>query len=134
MSPINVEEDHLDILQNLEFAIANVYRTNPALMDSNVDNALEALDRTYTREPSGRAAIVPGNPATREVYDRVRLMCEWRLGRNPVETEEGEPGPSPEPVSREIILACLKRLRKSIRMWTKEAGRQGYLNYINQFL
>jgi hypothetical protein len=32
----------------------------------------------------------------------------------------------------EIIL-CLKRLRKSVKLWTTDYGRQGYLNYIAQF-
>lgn len=32
------------------------------------------------------------------------------------------------------IVACLKRLRKSVQFWTKSGGRQGYLNYIVEFL
>jgi hypothetical protein len=29
---------------------------------------------------------------------------------------------------------CLRRISKSIRFWTEQAGRQGYLNFINQHL
>lgn len=134
MAVQNVEEEHTDILQNMEMAIVRVYRENDALMDANVDNALEALERTYVGELRGRAAVVPPNPMTRAVYEQVKTMCEWRLGRASFETEEGAPGPEIPPVSHEVILACLKRLRKSLRLWTREGGRQGYLNYVEQFL
>jgi hypothetical protein len=130
----NVEEEYTDILQNLEMAIIQVYRDNETLMDANVDNALEALERTYVGELRGRAAVVPPNPVTRSVYENVKTMCEWRLGRASFKTKEGQPGPTMPPVSHEVILACLKRLRKSLRLWTKEGGRQGYLHYIDQFL
>lgn len=39
-----------------------------------------------------------------------------------------------DPLTVEEITACLKWIRKSIRLWTKEGGRQGYLNYISQFI
>ena len=134
MPTIDVERDHLDILQNIEFAIVSIYQGNPSLMDANVDSALESLGRTYAGETRGRKPVIPTNPVTRIVYDRVQAICDWRLGRNPLENEEGQPGPVPEAVSVEIILACLKRIRKSLRLWTKESGRQGYLNYIDQFM
>ena len=38
------------------------------------------------------------------------------------------------PSTTEEILVCLKRLLKSSQTWTKRAGRQGYLQYIEQFL
>ncbi|NUM43120.1 MAG: hypothetical protein HUU38_00325 [Anaerolineales bacterium] len=130
----NVEEEYMDILQNMEMAIHSVYRQNQTLADANVDNALEALERTYMGELRGRAAVIPQNPVTRMVYEQVQTMCEWRLGRASLENEEGTSSPEIPPVSHEVILACLKRLRKSLRLWTKEGGPQGYLNYIEQFL
>ncbi|GAB4274994.1 MAG: hypothetical protein Kow0080_23890 [Candidatus Promineifilaceae bacterium] len=32
------------------------------------------------------------------------------------------------------IIACLKRIQRSIEMWQKEGGRRGYFEFINQFL
>jgi len=32
------------------------------------------------------------------------------------------------------IVACLKRVRKSISGWTRRASRQGYLTFIDQFI
>ena len=32
------------------------------------------------------------------------------------------------------ILACLKRLRTSVKRWTKDGGRQGYLTFVDEFI
>ena len=40
---MDVEEEHLDILQNIEFAIMSVYRDNPLLVDFDVEAAINAL-------------------------------------------------------------------------------------------
>jgi hypothetical protein len=36
--------------------------------------------------------------------------------------------------SENELVPCFKRIRKSIRRWTKVGGRQGYLTYISQFM
>lgn len=132
----NVEEKYEDVLQNIEFAIVQTYRQQPQLIDFEVDQAVEALVRSYTAELLQRP---PSPPRLKErpmqVYDSARAMCEWRLGRNPMETVQGQSLPvAPPPVSLEVIIACLKRIRRSIKLWTKEGGRQGYLHFVEQFL
>ena len=42
--------------------------------------------------------------------------------------------PAPEPVPVVEIVSCLKRVRKSINRWSREAGRQGYLTFVSQFI
>lgn len=124
-----VEEEHEDILQNIESAVVGIYRQHPELTDYQVDAALEALGRTYLRG----AAILPKNDLAKEVYQAMKGMCDWRMG---IETmvDENEQPMSIEPVSQEVILTCLKRLRKSVSMWNKQGGTCGYLDYINQFI
>lgn len=39
-----------------------------------------------------------------------------------------------DPISIEEMIACLKRVRKSVETWNKQGGRQGYLNYIENFI
>ncbi|MBC8508070.1 MAG: hypothetical protein ISR58_05400 [Anaerolineales bacterium] len=125
------EEQNLDVLQNIEFAIVSAYRRNRDLTDHNVDMALETLVKLYR----GRKAFPPQNLLTLEVYEAAQGMCDWRLGETVLEDESDLPADLPlEQVSRDIIVACLNRLRKSVRTWTKQGGRQGYLNYIDQFL
>lgn len=46
----NVEEKYEDVLQNIEFAIVQTYRQQPQLIDFEVDQAVEALVRSYTAE------------------------------------------------------------------------------------
>ncbi len=124
-------DEHLDILQNIEFAIVSVYRRNRNLTDHNVDMALEALLKKYRVKKT----FPPQSPLTLEVFEAAQSMCDWRLGEADLEDDSGLTSDLPlEPVSREIIVACLQRLRKSVRTWTKQGGRQGYLNYIDQFL
>ena len=47
---MDVEEEHLDILQNIEFAIMSVYRENPLLVDFDVEAAINALISLYQRK------------------------------------------------------------------------------------
>ena len=78
---------------------------------------------------------MPRNPLSVEVYEAMRAICEVRLGRAPIPKGFKKiVGGKIEPVSIEVILKCLKRIRKSVDLWTKQGGSQGYLNYISQFL
>ena len=53
---INVEEDYLDILQNIEFAIMSVYRDNPLLVDFDVEAAINALISLYHAQAQNHEA------------------------------------------------------------------------------
>jgi hypothetical protein len=39
-----------------------------------------------------------------------------------------------EPKTVDEIIACLKRIRRSIQFWQKKGGRQGYLTFISEFV
>ena len=131
------EDQYLDVLQNIEVAILGVYHEHPDLTDSMVDAALEGLVRLYTAEQRGRVAPrLSLSDRSQQVFDAVKSVCEWRLGRQEFivggdEDKKDVPLESVKTVD-EIIL-CLKRLRKSVKLWTTDYGRQGYLNYIAQF-
>lgn len=133
---MNVEQDHMDILQNIEFAIVSVYKEHPLLVDFDVENALSALISRYFAEATThelrRANL---NERAQLVYERVEAMCEWRLGRESSVAEDNkkfklEAGS----VTLDVILACLKHIRKSVQRWNKEGGRQGYLTFIGRFI
>jgi hypothetical protein len=127
-----IVEQYEDVLQNIEAAIVLVHRRNAALLDYDVDGALEAVIAGYAAELRGHT------PAERQladgrgqVYEAVRAVCEWRLGRDP---RDGTFAPGVERKTVEEIVACLKRIQKSVRRWTKEGGRQGYLRFIGRYL
>ena len=50
---MDVEKDHLDVLQNIEFAIVSVHQQQPALVDFDVDAALSALMAHYQAASCG---------------------------------------------------------------------------------
>jgi hypothetical protein len=135
-SGLPFEERYEDVLQNIEFGIVRVYHDHPEMTDWEALSAVEALIRVYNAESKGRETRPPSlDPLSEEVYDFVERMCEWRLGREMPFSEEGEPVEFPmQPLALEEIIACLKRVRKSINRWTRQGGRQGYLTFVSQFV
>ena len=78
------EDQYLDVLQNLEFAIVQAAREQPELADWHVESAVSALLRLYKAEAAGREIRNPAarlNPLAQEVYDAMHDMAEWRRGR-----------------------------------------------------
>jgi hypothetical protein len=133
---MDVEEEYLDVLQNIEFAIMSVYRDNPLLVDFDVEAAINALISLYhAQSQNHEPRPVRLNERATLVYERVEAMCDWRLGGEGLITEDGAvEGPLPEPVTLDVIVACLKRIRKSVQRWNKEGGRQGYLTFVGRFV
>ena len=131
-----VEEEYADILFGIETAIVSVASETPDLVDKSVLAAIDALIALYTTEirrgrrsrpaPTGRAGVV---------YERCLLVCEWQLGRGDMTRDPvcGIPRRRGEFTLSELS-RCLKRLRKSIRLWHKQGGRRGYLSYVRGFI
>jgi hypothetical protein len=137
MSEPHLEEQYKDVLQNIEFGIISVYREHPEMTDWQALDAIQALIRTYQAEARGRQVDSPSlEPLAQQVYNMAGTMCEWRLGREQFASGESDkPLDLPiKPLSLDEITACLKRIRKSIKFWSKRGGRQGYLNYVEQFI
>lgn len=130
------EEEYLDVLQNIEAALASAYRQHSSMTDYDARAAVDALIRDYQAEMKGRPAPnTHMNNIARDAYEAARCMCEWRMGRGALLDERGKELYIPESsvLTVEEIVACLKRIRKSIDRWNKELGRRGYFDFINQF-
>jgi hypothetical protein len=128
----STEERFPDVLYNIEIAIKVFYQDNPNLSDFNVDNALSGLIRVYKAQMAGTSAPrLKLSEIEQELYDRVKTQCDLIIGLE-VSLIEGEENTPPR-TTGDIIL-CLKRIRRSINFWRNELGRQGYLNYITDFL
>jgi hypothetical protein len=126
---MRVEDEYLDVLQNLEWAIVDQFRRDRSILDLDARAAANALVRHYEAEAESRGA--PGAPLSdraRRIYEAVRPICEWRLGRAPAPDKSSSD--SDRTVTAAELVLCLKRIRKSIDFWTKEGGRQGYLNFV----
>lgn len=132
----NFEEQYQSVLQNLEFALAQVYRTDPKMTDYAALYAVESLIKHYNAEQQGRTVATPQfQPHEQEAFDSVKAICEWRLGRqdlvgeNDEEVSIGAQANTPAEIS-----ACLKRIKKSIEFWQKRSGRRGYFEFVSRFL
>ena len=131
------EEQYQDVLQNIESAIVASYREHPEeVSDWSVETALDALIRSYGAEQTGRSAPSARlSDAERAIYQRVRAMCEWRLGREQLIAENDKPVIlAIEPKTLDEILACLKRVRTSVKRWHKSGGRRGYLDFVSKYV
>jgi hypothetical protein len=125
-------EDNLDILQNLEFAVIEVWRSHREMTDHVVARAYEAAFERYRAEARGHqpmACELTG--LDRATFDAIVAMCEFRLGRTTLTDGPAEPTP-PIPVAS--VVDCLRELRKSVERHTKRGGRQGYLTFVEGFL
>ena len=134
---MRIEDEHTDVLQNIEFAIVDTYRRSPDLSDYAVTRALEALIDAYAGEGIGRPPRAFNlSHLERRLVAEMRAMCEWRLGRGapPVAEPRKVPAPGPNPISREEIMLCLKRILTSVKKWNKWGGTQGYLEFIVQYV
>jgi len=131
---MRIEEERQDVLQNIEFAVARLHRLNPDMTDYAVLRTYEALVRLYSAEVAGRLAKpVTAEGVEAELLRDVKQMCEWRLGRSSLSPTQDE-APECEPLDVPTLVLCLKRLVKSVNKWTKHGGRQGYLNFMTQFI
>jgi hypothetical protein len=129
---MRVEDEYTDVLQNIEWAIVNEFRQDRSILDLDVRDAANALARHYAAESESRGAPrVPLSDRATRVLEATRSMCEWRLGRMPA---PGGELLELNPLTAAELVLCLKRIRKSIDFWTKEGGRQGYLNYVSEFV
>ena len=124
------EDDHLDLLQNIEFMIVEASRSNPAITDFDVTDALDALTRQYSAEEMARQpSVISLDPRAQEVYENVRRICEWRLGR----TEKQEPNHESLD-SVPTIISALRKLMKSVGRWSGRGGKRGYLDFIKEYV
>ncbi len=130
------EDQYLDVLQNIEFALVTVYRQHAQMTDLDASDALNALIRGYHAETRGRAAPdAKLNALAQEAYLNVKAMCDWRLGRETMKDERGQTvGAELTPKTRDEIIACLKRIRRSVELWHQQGGRRGYYDFVSEFV
>ncbi|HLP90762.1 MAG TPA: hypothetical protein VK184_19550 [Nostocaceae cyanobacterium] len=121
------EKEHLEALRNIESSILEIYDQNNGLIDAEVLMAVEALARFYGGKAQGRTVTLrPLRGLSGEVATKVQETCEYLM------TENSENALMTIKTLPEIA-DCLKVIQSSIKFWTKQNGRQGYLNYIRQF-
>jgi hypothetical protein len=129
-------DEHLDVLQNLEFAIVTTYKQRPEMTDYDVMRIMETLIDGYQAETIGRPPrYTPVTDMEIDLRDNLRRMCEWRLGRiQLVKDERMKELEKTDPKTLDEIVACLKKLHNSARKWNKSGGRRGYLDFVVKYI
>jgi len=121
MTPPNI-----DILQNLEFTVVQMWKDDAELVDAEIGRAYEAAFQRYRAESRGHAPK-PVSLAGRELalYEALVDMAESRR------SERQNPG-SPEAAA--VFMDCFRELGRSVERHGRTGGRRGYLEFIKQFL
>lgn len=132
---MGLEDKYPDILQNIEFMIVRLYKENRDLRDKNVIKALEAATSRYRALATKRPA-----PALKleglelETFEQIELILENRREENQSIAPKRFSRAFKEPTQDEIFLACLRKIEKSAKRWTKERGERGYLNFVKDYI
>ncbi|WP_328774549.1 hypothetical protein [Deinococcus aquaedulcis] len=119
------QDRFLPVLNTLELAVLGVYGEHPELTDAQVDAAYEELARRYRAEATNfpfKPGALDGLRA--EVHDAALRSLTLMLNHL---GEDQRP-------SAEDLRQCVNRLRTSVKRWTRESGRQGYLKFIDREL
>jgi hypothetical protein len=118
----------------LESYVTHAFRKDPDLTDYQVIRAYEALLDTYAAEQVGRERrLTVSDPREVMLYEGLHEICEWMLGRKELILDQDPELYDPiQPVP--VIQACLKRLVKSAKGWSRDNGRQGYLTFVSRFI
>jgi hypothetical protein len=130
------EEQYQAVLQNLEFGMTTCYDRNQKMNDHAALFVIEQLIKVYNAETQGRAYAPSGlQQHEQEAFDSVKAMCEFNLGRQGLVGDQDDEVKIPEgQLTSAELLACLKRIKKSIEFWQKRGGRRKYYEFVRGFL
>jgi len=127
-----MDDRNLEVLQNLEFAVVEVWRKHPDMTDYVAQRAYEAAFEWYRAEARGHSPKPPSLSGLDQItFDALKDVCELRLGRGESLLGAAQSLPA---VPVPVLVDCLRELRRSVERHTKLEGRQGYLKFIDAFL
>lgn len=122
-----VEDQFLNQLMQLEFAVIGFYGEHPDLTDAMVEGVYEELTKRYRAEVTAHEYKAGKLDGLRlELHEILLPQTEMMVGRPANVAAHLR-------VTPEEMQAILKRLRSSIKTWSKY-GRQGYLKYLDSQL
>lgn len=119
LSKLEFTEKYHDILKSIEQLVADFYRQNPKMHDHDVLRVYEALVK-YAK------AKLTNYPLPQPQFEGIssNLYLKQLDVLHHIEST----------FSYQKIHDCLKTLVKSVIVWNKNLGSQGYLNFISQFI
>lgn len=129
------EKRYLGELFELEAAILAVFHDHAELTDRQVDNAVEAVMDAVRAKQLGRSRREFNlTDMEQAVFEQVWEACQ-RLQGAPQSQDAHIPNPFPCRIcTLQEVADCLKRIRKSIRHWSKDGEPQEYLEIVAEYL
>ncbi len=129
---MSLKDEYLDVLMNLESNILRAFVASPGLRDADVLDAVEALITSLTREQQGRRP----KPAelslvAEQLHRTLEQVGRWQLGQAQLPATAHCPMARDRDLTMAELLYCLKRVRKSIRLWSAADSPQGYLQFLS---
>lgn len=119
LSKTQVAEKYISILQPLEAFVSIYYKRYPEMHDHDVLQVYEALLKDVKAKltnfplPQHKLTGIPNM-----LYEMQNQHLNYMQ----------------ETYSLEEIQLCLKQLEKSVKLWNREHGSRGYLNFISNFV
>lgn len=133
-------DENIDVLQNLEFAIMEAAREFSGADDYDVMHALDAAIKDFRDLERGRTPKTHSfQGAPQAILQGVMAVCDWRMGKGPIpgvelqQTGEEKDIPDPQPLPAATLARCLKKIRKSVDNWHGVGGSRGYLEFIANY-
>jgi len=117
LSRIEMAEKYMEILFPLEKIVSMYYEQCPEMHDHDVLRVYEALLKDV------RAKLTNFPQPQHKLTNLSKTLYEMQLALINVFQKS---------YSLEEVLQCLKLLEKSVKLWNKELGSRGYLNFISQ--
>jgi len=118
MSKSQLAEKYIGILQPLEAVVSSYNHQHPELHDHDVLHVYEAL----IKDVRAKLTNFPQPQHNLRVVSNTLYVF---LNTFVIEMQNS--------YSYEEIQQCLKQLEKSVKLWNRELGSRGYLNFISKF-
>jgi len=127
-------DEDLPALHELESTVVAFWARQPDMTDYAASRVFEAafqLYRSRLRKHEPKPVSLAGIDA--DVFNAVQDVCEKLLvtGAEPLKET---PGIKLGPVLLEKLVDYLRELQRSVERHTKLGGRQGYLNFVRDYL
>ncbi len=129
-------QDYEDLMKSIETEVIGFFHEQPELTDHQIDKTYEALQRRYEKQLKGKPAPKSNLKDIEEaLYERLMAVLESWLKTGTYQDSRNRTYQVNGPVTLDEVITALKRLRRSINLWTRKTrGRQGYLDYIGDFI
>ncbi|MGH1435658.1 MAG: hypothetical protein ACRBG0_14520 [Lewinella sp.] len=127
-------------MQSIESTVLEIREEFPKLLDGDVVFAFDQLVTYFQTLAKGKEAKEPLSSSDRrqalldEILNVIEEREELEADSSVVNNPEIKPNGNPIPSLPAFYATCIKTLSKSVRLWSKEGGKTGYLNYISNFL